>query len=298
MAHLVAGQADGAGEIWQPKCPPQDRLGWLGTLSDFSDFKEGKLMQTSVANGFGRSRVLALGATALLVVLGPACATKKWVQTQVVPPLDTKIQSVDKKTDANGQRITDVDQKAESGISGAQAKADSAGRDAAKADEHAGEAQTLAQKGVDQATQVGKDLDNIDNFQPVKTETVLFRINHSELTVEDKSKLDELAQNVTSMKHFAVEVQGYTDKTGGKNYNLELSRRRADAVVRYLTEVHNVPLVKIHMLGYGPDSPAQPNNTREGRKQNRRVDIKVLAPQMTAQNTNTAAATSGGSSNQ
>ena len=255
-------------------------------------------MNISGLNVFERSRAAALGAVTLLVFFLPACATKKYVQTKVFEPLEAKITGVDKKADANATKITDVDQKAESGISQAQAKAESADRDANKADEHAGEAQTLAQKGVDQATQVGKDLDNIDNFQPVKSETVLFKVNHADLTVEDKSKLDELAQSVTSMKHYAVEVQGYTDKTGPKDYNLELSRRRADAVVRYLTEVHNVPLVKIHMLGYGADSPAQPNNTRDGRKQNRRVDIKVLAPQMTAQNTNTANATPGGLNNQ
>jgi len=125
-------------------------------------------------------------------------------------------------------------------------------------------------------------LENIDNFQPVKSETVLFRLNRADLTVEDKSKLDQLAEGVTPLKHYVVEVQGYTDKTGSKEYNLELSRRRADTVVRYLTEVHNIPLVKIHMLGYGEDSPAQPNHTREGRKENRRVDIKVLAPQMSS----------------
>ena len=120
----------------------------------------------------------------------------------------------------------------------------------------------------------------MDNYQPVKDEKVLFRFNRSDLTSEDKQKLDELAQSVASMKHYALEVQGYTDKTGTKDYNLELSRRRADSVVRYLTEVHNVPLVKIHMLGYGPDKPAQPNNTREGRKENRRVEVRILAPQL------------------
>ena len=255
-------------------------------------------MNITGSNSFQRPRAVALGAAALIALFLPACATKKYIRTQVVPPIEDKISKVDKKTDANATQITEVDQKAESGISDARAKAEGAGRDAAKADEHAGEAQTLAQKGVDQATQVGKDLDNIDNFQSVKSETVLFRINHADLTVEDKSKLDELAQNVQSMKHYAVQVQGYTDKTGSKDYNLELSRRRADAVVRYLTEVHNIPLVKIHMLGYGADSPAQPNNTRDGRKQNRRVDIKVLAPQMTAQNTNTASTTPSGSNNQ
>jgi len=251
-------------------------------------------MNTLKFNLTEHRNLAALGAVILLTFLAPGCATKKWVQTKVMQPLETKITGVNKKADENATKITEVDQKAEAGISDAQAKAETADKNAAKADEHAGEAQTLAQKGVDQATQVGKDLDNIDNFQPVKSETVLFRLNHADLTVEDKSKLDELAQSVTSMKHYAIQVQGYTDKTGPTDYNLELSRRRADSVVRYLTEVHNIPLVRIHMLGYGPDSPAQPNDTRDGRKQNRRVDIKVLAPQLNAQaNTNTAQASTG-----
>lgn len=232
--------------------------------------------------------LFALGAVSLLILLAPGCATKKWVQAKVVQPLETKISGVDKKSDENATKITEVDRKAESGIADAQAKAETADRNASKADDHAGEAQSLAQKGVDQAGKVASDLENIDNFQTVKSETVLFRINHADLTVEDKSKLDQLAEGLTPMKHYVIEVQGYTDKTGPKDYNLELSRRRADTVVRYLTEVHNVPLVKIHMLGYGPDSPAQPNDTRDGRKQNRRVDVKVLAPQMTSAQATTA----------
>ncbi|HEV2494170.1 MAG TPA: OmpA family protein [Terriglobia bacterium] len=239
-------------------------------------------MNTLKEKCVGSERLTALGAVILLVFLAPGCATKKYVQTKVFQPLEAKITGVDKKTDANAQRITDVDQKAEAGVSDAQARAETADKDAGKADEHAQEAQNLAQKGVDQATTVAKDLDNIDNYQPVKSETVLFRINHADLTVEDKSTLDELAGNINSMKHFVIEVQGYTDKTGSKEYNLELSRRRADAVVRYLTEVHKIPLAKIHLLGYGEDSPAQPNNTRAGRKENRRVEITVLAPQITS----------------
>ena len=187
---------------------------------------------------------------------------------------------MDKKTEENSTQITEVDRKAEAGISDVNSKAENAAQSAAKAGKDAQDAQTLAQKGVDQASAVAKDLDNVDNYQPVKDEKVLFRFNRSDLTSEDKQKLDELAQSVASMKHYALEVQGYTDKTGTKDYNLELSRRRADSVVRYLTEAHNVPLVKIHMLGYGPDQPAQPNNTREGRKENRRVEVRILAPQL------------------
>ena len=221
---------------------------------------------------------------ALLMTLGVAfesgCATKKYVQTKVIQPLEAKISGVDKKTDENSTQITEVDRKAEAGISDVNSKAENAAQSAAKAGKDAQDAQTLAQKGVDQASAVAKDLDNVDNYQPVKDEKVLFRFNHSDLTSEEKQKLDDLAQSVASMKHYVLEVQGYTDKTGTKDYNLELSRRRADSVVRYLTEVHNVPLVKIHMLGYGPDKPAQPNNTREGRKENRRVEVRILAPQL------------------
>ena len=226
------------------------------------------------------TRASAFLAVGLAALFSASCATKKYVQTKVVRPLEAKISGVDKKTDENSTQITEVDRKAEAGISDVNSKAENAAQAAAKAGKDAQDAQTLAQKGVDQASVVAKDLDNVDNYQPVKDEKVLFRFNRSDLTSEEKQKLDDLAQSVASMKHYVLEVQGYTDKTGTKDYNLELSRRRADSVVRYLTEVHNIPLVKIHMLGYGPDKPAQPNNTREGRKENRRVEVRILAPQL------------------
>ena len=231
------------------------------------------------------TRASAFLAVGLVALFSASCATKKYVQTKVLQPLEAKISGVDKKTEENSTQITEVDRKAEAGISDVNSKAENAAQSAAKAGKDAQDAQTLAQKGVDQASAVAKDLDNVDNYQPVKDEKVLFRFNRSDLTSEDKQKLDELAQSVASMKHYALEVQGYTDKTGTKDYNLELSRRRADSVVRYLTEAHNVPLVKIHMLGYGPDQPAQPNNTREGRKENRRVEVRILAPQLASAQT-------------
>ena len=82
------------------------------------------------------------------------------------------------------------------------------------------------------------------------------------------------------MKHYAIEVEGFTDSTGPKQYNLELSQHRADSVVRYLTENDNVPLVKIHVIGLGEDEPAADNQTLDGRKQNRRVQIRVMAPDL------------------
>ncbi len=244
-----------------------------------------------------KSSKLTVGGTMLLLVpLTVGCATKKFVR-QNVSDLETKIGNVDKKYDQKttelSTNITDLDRKTEAGIADAQKKAEDAAQQASKAGNDAQAANTLAQKGVDEASRVGQQLENADNFQPVKSETVLFRFNHADLTTEDKEQLDTLAQSVTGMKHYVIEVTGYTDKVGDRQYNLDLSRRRADTVVRYLTENGKIPLVRVRYLGYGEDMPAGDNKSREGRKQNRRVELKVMAPPMTAQASNTQAASTG-----
>ena len=222
-----------------------------------------------------------LSIAVLFSVVTTGCATKKFVR-KLTDPLTTRLGKNEAKTAENSQQITDLDQKTEAGISAAQSKADEASRQAGKAGEQAQNAQTLAQRGIDQAGAVDQKLENADNFQTVKTATVLFDLNKSELTDDDILQLDDLAESVKAMKHYVIEVQGFTDATGPKQYNLALSHRRADAVVRYLTAKHNIPLVKIQLLGYGEDMPAAPNNTRDGRKGNRRVEVKVLAPEWAA----------------
>lgn len=232
-----------------------------------------------------KCNILTLGSVALLILGTTGClATRKYVQTQAVAPLqgniqaeDKKVEKVDAKTTELDQRISDVDRKAEQGYSEATGKAETADKDAQKADQDAQSAQQMAEKGVNLATQDQQQIDNIDNYQPVKTGSVLFGFNHADLTTDDQQQLADLTQTLPSLKHYAVEVVGFTDKTGPKQYNLELSQRRADAVVRYLTENEHVPLVKIHVLGLGADQPAADNHTRDGRKQNRRVEIRIMA---------------------
>lgn len=223
----------------------------------------------------------ALSTLIVFSMLTTGCATKKFVH-KMTDPLETRLGKNEKKTAENTQQIQQVDQRAQEGISAAQSKADSASEQAAKAGEQAQGAQTLAQRGIDQANAVDRKVENYDNFQTVKTATVLFGFNKSELTDEDQAKLDQVAAGIQSMKHYVIEVQGYTDTTGSAHYNLQLSHRRADAVVRYLTVKHNIPLVKISLLGYGEESPVASNKTREGRKENRRVEIRVLAPEWAA----------------
>jgi len=234
-----------------------------------------------------RSSVV-LTAIVLLVFGTTGClATRKYVQSQAIQPLGVKIQDEDKKVDAKtgelDTRITDLDRETERGISNAQRQAETAEKEAQGANQAATGAQQTADKGVTLANTAQTQIDNIDNYQQVKTETVLFGFNRSELTDDDKQQLDSLAQALASLKHYAIEVEGFTDQTGPKQYNLELSRRRADAVVRYLTENAQVPLVKIHTLGLGEDQPASDNKTTDGRKQNRRVEVRIMAPQLATQ---------------
>ncbi len=229
-----------------------------------------------------RNRTLVILSVALLLPLfGVGCATKKYVRNTVAP-METHLGTLDQKSTQNANDIRDVDQKAEKGISEASNKADQANQAASKADQDAQDANQLAQKGVDQAQQVKQDLTNIDKFQPVTTETVLFKINRSDLTDDDKKALDEVADKVQSLSHYMIQVQGFTDTSGPKEYNLELSQRRADAVVRYLTLEKKIPQVRISELGLGEEAPTAPNKTLKGRKQNRRAEVTVLAPQAMA----------------
>jgi outer membrane protein OmpA-like peptidoglycan-associated protein len=131
-------------------------------------------------------------------------------------------------------------------------------------------------------------LGNLDNYKVVAADEVLFKFGSAELTPDAKTKIDTLVNSFSEKKRFVVEVQGYTDKSGSTQYNLELSRRRADAVARYLTTAHKMPLWAIHMIGYGQEMPAADNKTRTGRTQNRRVEVRMLTADLSGTPTTSA----------
>ena len=85
------------------------------------------------------------------------------------------------------------------------------------------------------------------------------------------------AQLKADPKAVWVEIEGHTDNVGDARYNNSLGLQRAESVKRYLYEKHQVPLHKINVISYGEEKPVAPNKTRDGRAQNRRVVIKVLA---------------------
>jgi len=229
------------------------------------------------------AKVIAVGVAPLLMVSTGCIATRKYVRNTTAP-LQSRISQVDKKVDQktsqNAQDIRSLDEKTESGISEAQNSADKANQAAGQADQHAQQARQVAEKGVNEANTAQEMVNNIDNYKPSQRATILFHLNKAKLTQADQQRLDQLAQQVASLKHYVIQIQGYTDKTGPEEYNLQLSQKRANAVIRYLTTSGNIPLVKIYSMGYGESDPAAPNSTRKGRELNRRVDLTVMVPQM------------------
>ena len=81
----------------------------------------------------------------------------------------------------------------------------------------------------------------------------------------------------TDTKNVFIEIEGHTDNVGSSELNQSLGLDRAESVKRYLYEQHQIPLHKINVISYGEEKPVAPNNSREGRAQNRRVVVKVLS---------------------
>jgi outer membrane protein OmpA-like peptidoglycan-associated protein len=118
---------------------------------------------------------------------------------------------------------------------------------------------------------------NLDSYKPLANVTVNFGFNKADLTKDTKEQLDGFAQQLGSAKSYILEVTGGTDSIGSAEYNYGLSDRRADSVVQYLATKYNVPARRFYLIGIGKDKEVAPNTTEEGRKQNRRVEIRLLS---------------------
>jgi OmpA-OmpF porin, OOP family len=235
-----------------------------------------------------RFSVMGTMILAGIVVLS-GCASRKYVrlQTEALEPSITEAQNGVKE---NAERIDAVDKRAQQGITAANAAAATADAKAVKAGEAAQTAQTAAQaadkkadtanQGVQQANNrintVETRLTTIDNYTESDKQVVTFAVNRFNLSDQAKSTLDKIASDLSGLRAgFMVELQGFASADGSEQYNIGLSQRRVEAVERYLVS-KNIPLFRISVVGLGDENPVADNKTRDGRAQNRRVEIRVL----------------------
>jgi len=246
--------------------------------------------------GFDARKSTAAFGAAVLMLIGSGCATKKHVR-QVVGPVEARVSSTERTNQQQQAAIGELGNsvaRADEHAQDADKKAQAAGESAQRANEAAGQANQAAQTARARADEgysladstrarLGQVTENLDNYKLVSTENVLFNVNRYTLTKEGKQTLDNAVTQLQNSKNYVLEIEGFTDASGSAASNLELSRKRADSVVRYLTTQHNVPLRKINVLGLGEDDPNADNKTRSGRKQARRVEVRVFALDLNGQ---------------
>jgi len=218
-------------------------------------------------------RQIEVSIIASVLLLG-GCATKKYVAQQV-DPANAKISEVD-KNQKNTQRQLEAD---EPKISAADEKASSAD---ARATDAIGRADAASKKSdqvrADLRNELNDRIANIDDYKAAGNVTVLFKFDSAKLTDDAKQQLDQLASGqVGSLKRYVVAIQGFTDSIGTVEHNLELSRRRAEAVQTYLVVQHNMPVYRIQIVGLGKDKPVDDGKSREAREKNRRVEVTVFS---------------------
>ena len=220
-----------------------------------------------------RKFVLAIPVVALALGGTTACATKKFVRgevTQVNDKVDTLSKSVEEnqeRTRVNEGRITEVDQKA--------AAAD---QKAVAADQKAGEARAAADAVNTRADAIEKAAKRMVYEVVLSEDKGNFKFGQSAMPDETKAELDQLVSKLKAEPNGGyIEIEGHTDNSGPKDLNHRLGLERAENVKRYLYEQHQVPLHKINVISYGEEKPIAPNNKKDGRAQNRRVVIRVLA---------------------
>jgi OOP family OmpA-OmpF porin len=219
---------------------------------------------------------LAAVTVAMVLPLTVGCASKKYVRNEVTPTVN-KVNELDDLTAKNTRDIRDVDTRSQQGIQQATSAADQANQKATAAGQSANQANQNATQAANRVTSLAGTVENIDNYKPVgEPTTVQFGFDKADLTRKDKQTLDQFGQQIANQRHFLLEIHGYTDSTGDKNYNYQLSQRRANAVIQYLASKYNVPAHQIYVIGLGEDNPVAANTSAKGRAENRRVDIRLM----------------------
>src|SRR5215475_1033681 len=196
-----------------------------------------------------------------------------------VAPVETRVTSTEGRMDTAENRLTAAEQNAQrlSGQLEELAAVANTARGGAKAAQETADQALAASKANSAEIQAANDrITQIDNYEAKQNIAVNFKVNSAVLSDEAKAALDEIATQAKTEKGYLIQVTGYASADGAEAKNRALSERRADVVKRYLAE-HDIALHRmINPFGFGELKPVAENNTREGRKQNRRVEVAIL----------------------
>ena len=149
----------------------------------------------------------------------------------------------------------------------------------AQAQASADAAAEAARKAQSTADHANNRINGLDDFDSIKTITVHFTTGSASLGPKAKATIDEAAAWVRTQntKGWVMAVIGYADATGSSQRNIDLSERRANAVIYYIVSKYKMPLNRlVQPFGYGQLEPVAENQTKAGRAKNRRVEIRLM----------------------
>jgi outer membrane protein OmpA-like peptidoglycan-associated protein len=232
--------------------------------------------------------VVALGTT----VLAGGCATKKYVRTRVDDSshelnarMDTDEASLKGSINATQNQVEELNgvtrdhsQKI-AGLDDGLKQTDGKAQQALSTGQNA---QSSANKAIGQVTTLDSKFQNRNHYVVLTEEKVQFKFNSAKLEPDFKKVLDDIAQQLKQNPDTILVMEGHTDSIGPDDYNVQLGQKRVEAVVRYFVVDQDVPMNRISDLSFGKDRPVAENKTKDGRAQNRSVVVRVMAPQLGA----------------
>lgn len=194
------------------------------------------------------------------------------IQSRVLP-VENRLGQAEKRLTTTEQRVT-LTERAAQRLSGEVSQLGSELQLARRETRAVRETAETAMAGV---RRTNERISALDEYEAVQVLTVYFAVGSAELTPRAKDKLDRLAASASHASGYMIEVTGFASADGPEEYNRRLSQRRAEAVVRYLVTAHSISLRRILMpFGYGESRPVADNSTVEGRRKNRRVEVRLL----------------------
>jgi outer membrane protein OmpA-like peptidoglycan-associated protein len=234
------------------------------------------MSSTSYQDNKMKSAFTVAFASAFVIVFTVGCSTKNYVRSQTTPIIQ-QTNELDTKTAADHRAIQDTDERAKTGIAGAQSAADTADQHALAAGQSADAANKSAQEAYNRVDSLSGVVANLDNYKQLSDVSVTFGFDKYVLTAADKAQLDDMAAKLSTTRGYILALTGGTDSVGDAAYNYQLSQRRADAVANYLQVKYNIPPHKFYLIGIGKDQQVASDSTAAGRAQNRRVEIKLMS---------------------
>jgi OmpA-OmpF porin, OOP family len=210
----------------------------------------------------GQRLIWVIGLPIAIVLASSGCATKKYVNSRI-DPVNQKLGQFEKQTN---DKIAFMNRKQDSEMAQVNQRFASADEKMSQLAGAVQETQGTASRAMEDAdaaksssaavSTVETDIANALNYHLIEKADVMFGFNKDTLTPSAMAALDEVASKFESTPRGVVELTGFTDPIGTKEFNLGLSRRRAWAVERYLV-AHKVPIRYIHVVGMGKEAPPE-----------------------------------------